>query len=128
MAPLPVPRSRTCRRGRQQFQRGFHQQLGVRTRDQRVRRHFQVELPEPLLAQDVGHRLAAAAALQVVGERQRRFAADDALRPGVQKLRDLPKAAASNNSASRRAVGESGRSAARSKLAMMVIYSPIAAS
>ncbi len=75
--------------GRQQLQRGLHQQLGVRARDQRVRRNFQVELPETLLAEDVRHRLTAAAALQILGEGQRRFARHDALRPGVQEAAGL---------------------------------------
>ena len=47
--------------------------------------------------------------------------------PVMLEFLGLPNAAASNNSASRRAVGESGKSAARNKLAMIVIYSPIAA-
>ncbi|MCY1238712.1 hypothetical protein D9M72_514660 [compost metagenome] len=75
--------------GRQQFQRGFHQQFGVGARDQRVRCHFQVQLPETLLAEDIGHRLTAAAALQILGERQRRFARHDALRPGMQETAGL---------------------------------------
>jgi hypothetical protein len=49
-----------------------------------VRCHFQVELPEALLAEDVGHGLAGTTALQVVGKGQRVFTADDFFRPGVQ--------------------------------------------
>jgi len=74
---------------RQQLQRGLYQQLGVRARDQGVRCDFQVELPETLLAQNIGHRLAATTALQVPGKFERRFTWYDALRPGVQKAPGL---------------------------------------
>ncbi|MNP39445.1 hypothetical protein D3C76_1330210 [compost metagenome] len=50
-----------------------------------MRCDFQVEFPETLLAKNVGHRLTAAATLQIVGEGQRRFARHDAFRPGVQE-------------------------------------------
>ena len=67
----------------------LHQQLGVRARDQRVRRHFQIKLPETLLTEDVSHWLTATAALQILGKFQRRFARNDALGPGVQKTAGL---------------------------------------
>ncbi|MNV81785.1 hypothetical protein D3C71_1754710 [compost metagenome] len=67
-----------------QLQRGFHQQFGIGAWNQGVRRHFQVELPEALLTENVGHRLASAAARQVTRVGLGGFAADDTLGPGVQ--------------------------------------------
>lgn len=79
MAPLPVPRSRTWAGVAGSNSRAASTSNSVSGRDQSVRCYFQVEFPEALLAEDIGHRLAAAAALQVAGKGQRVFAAADDL-------------------------------------------------
>ncbi|MNO63381.1 hypothetical protein D3C76_540870 [compost metagenome] len=71
-------------RGGLQLEGRLDQQFGIRPRDQGMRRHFQVDLPEALLPEDVGHRLAATPTLQVIGVGLGIFAADDSLGPGVQ--------------------------------------------
>src|SRR5690606_40420108 len=47
-----------------QFQGHFYQPFGIRAGYQRVRADLQVERPEALLAQQIGHRLTALAARQ----------------------------------------------------------------
>ncbi|MCY1437055.1 hypothetical protein D9M71_532040 [compost metagenome] len=74
---------------RQQRQGAFHQQFGVGTRDQGVRCHFQVKTPETLVAEDVGHRLAAATTLQEGGVTLGHVSGDHSLRPGVQEAARL---------------------------------------
>jgi len=56
-----------------------------------MRGHFQIDLPEALLAQDIGHRLPFPAPLQVAGVGLGSFAADDALWPCVQITARLAK-------------------------------------
>ncbi len=49
-----------------------------------MRGHFQVDLPEALLAQDIGHGLSVPAPLQIAVVSLGSVAADDAFWPGVQ--------------------------------------------
>ncbi len=79
-------RSGIRREGRQ---RGFHQQFGVRARDQCVWRDLQVQAPEALVAKYVGHRLAVAPTGDPVVEPLVGLARHDALRPGTQEAARL---------------------------------------
>src|SRR5690606_30233347 len=72
------------RRRRQQVERSFHQQLGIRARNQGVRRHFQIQTPEALMAEDIGHRLALAAALQTRLKQRQLIGIRLTLGPGPQ--------------------------------------------
>ncbi|MNR22802.1 hypothetical protein D3C85_1397770 [compost metagenome] len=49
-----------------------------------MRGHFKVQLPETLLAKNVGDRLTGTTPLQIGRKSMRCFAADDTFRPGVQ--------------------------------------------
>ena len=102
--PSPVPTS-TTRAPVGQAQRRLDEVLGLRPRDQHAPVDVQLDVPEALGAEDVGDRLALAAAPDGVHERARRVARPARGRESANSIaRSTPSAAASSSSASSRGV------------------------